>query len=116
MTRGKSLARKDYDEDAALQASREAEAWILTFPAARQTDENRVHRYDVEALDADGAVVLRRRILSPDYGFPLVKAVPSLTVPIPLRDLPPEGAAAFRVTPYECFGRGGRPLSASVTR
>ena len=23
------------------------------------------------------------------------------------------GAAAFRVTPYECFGRGGRPLSAS---
>lgn len=116
VSRGKSLARKDYDEDAVLQASREAEAWILTFPAARQTDENRVHRYDVEALDAAGAVVLRRRILSPDYGFPLAKAVPSLTVPIPLRDLPPEGAAAFRVTPYECFGRGGRPLSAQMPR
>ncbi len=86
----------------------------MSGPAARQTAENRAFRYDVEALDAAGAVVLRRRILSPDYGFPLERAVKSLTVPIPLRDLP-LGVATFRVTPYECFGRGGRPLCAQMT-
>ena len=83
---------------------------VLAFPAAAQTFENRVWRYDVVAEDKQGQQVLVRRVLSPDYHLPLEKAVASVELPIALRDLPLGSSVRFTVTPVESLGKAGAPI------
>ena len=84
----------------------------LTVPAAVQTFANRVWRYEVGVETKDGGkVVLTRRVLSPDYHLPLEKAKKSFVLPMPVVDLPQDGDFRFTVTPFNCFGRAGRPLA-----
>ena len=92
--------------------ARDFDVLNVTVPAARQTFANRVWRYDLRIeRKRDGAAVLTRRVLSPDYHLPLGEAVKEMTVPVQVVDVPKDDEFRFVAIPYNCFGRAGKAMA-----
>ena len=112
VARGKAKLRKRKEGD-----ETEHDVLNVTVPAARQTFANRVWRYDVRIERKDGgALLMTRRVLSPDYHLPLEKAVKEFVLPVPLVDLPKDAEVRFVAIPYNCFGLAGKALAGEWTK
>jgi len=101
---------KTEDERNAYIKQHAVKTVVVKVPAAVQTFESRVWRYDVAVVDQSGREVLLRRVLSPDYHLPIAKAVKEFELPIELSRLPKSGALKVLVTPYNSLGKAGQTL------
>ncbi len=88
----------------------------VTFPTAVQTKDSRVLRYVVTALRKNDTEILSRNVLSPDYHVSVDLAAKEVTVPVEVSALPAGVEVHFRVTPYQWFGKSGKPIESAAIR
>ncbi len=86
----------------------------LTFPCAENVGGHRVFDYEIRA-EAEGAEAVVRRIMAPGFAFPEKYANLPGTCLFSPSELPTGGAIRFIVTPRDCFGGKGRPLTIAVS-
>ena len=89
----------------------------VSFPAARTVDKCRVFEYEVAATVVDDDVemaAVTRRVMAPDFFLPESKCGKAGTCRFRLADLPPKAHLRFMVTPIECFGKKGAPITSGL--
>ena len=89
----------------------------VSFPAAHTVDKCRVFEYEVAATVVDDDVemaAVTRRVMAPDFFLPESKCGKAGTCRFRLADLPPKAHLRFTVTPIECFGKKGAPITSGL--
>ena len=84
----------------------------VTFPAAKAVNGCRVFEYDVVA-ERDGREVAKQKLFAPGASAPAEKADRPCDCLFSPVELAGKGPVVFTVTPRECFGKAGRPLSSA---
>ena len=106
--RSRRAAPPQFPSAARVTASVGKETLDIAFTAAVRTFESRPWRYEVRVERTDGAVALRKNVLSPDFHLPLANAAKRVELSVPRSELPTDGELRIVVTPYDCFGNAGR--------
>ncbi len=89
----------------------------VTFPAAKTRNGCRVFEYEVQAVvlaDDVEIATATRRVIAPDFHWPLSKAGKDGICLFNLADLPKDTNIRFDVRPIECFGKKGEAISTPV--
>ena len=86
----------------------------VSFPRAKTVKGSRVFDYTVEATVLGGANAVTRKIVAAGFAYPEKDAdIPGECL-FSAAELPPGKPVRFTVTPRDCFGLAGRPLSRVV--
>jgi len=89
----------------------------VSFPAAQTREKCRVFEYEVQAViveDDVEMVATTRRAIAPDFHLPESRAGKPGSCVFALAELPKGVHLRFDVTPIECFGKKGRPISSNA--
>ena len=85
----------------------------MTFPRAKTVKGSRVFDYTVEAC-AEGGKPIVRQLIAAGFAYPEADADLPGECLFSTAELPSERPIRFTVTPRDCFGLAGRPLSCVV--
>ncbi len=85
----------------------------VTFPRARTVKGSRVFDYTVEAC-AEGGQPIVRKLVAAGFAYPEADADLPGECLFSTAELPSDRPIRFTVTPRDCFGLAGRPLSCVV--
>ena len=86
----------------------------VTFPRAQTVKGSRVFDYTVEAC-AEGGQPIVRKLIAAGFAYPEADANHPGECLFAAAELPPDRPIRFTVTPRDCFGLAGRPLSCVTT-